>query len=104
MAKKKEEAKALLYKGRQLVKRGNVVIYGDVNDEYYLRMTILKTKMIEDVEIGTYIYIELISSKDDKTVKKAERQDMFEALDIGGFWLEDALGAGKTEGEQNDKW
>lgn len=103
MAKKKEEAKALLYKGRQLVKRGNVVIYGDVNDEYYLRMTILKTKMIEDVEVGTYIYIELISSKDDKTVKKAERQDMFEALDIGGFWLEDALGAGKTEGKQNDK-
>lgn len=90
MAKKKEET--LLYKGRQLVKRGNVIIYGDVNDKYYLRMTVLKTKMIEDVETPAYIYIELISSSDDKTVKKAERQDMFEALDIGGFWLEEALG------------
>lgn len=92
MAKKKEESKALLYKGRQLVKRGNVIIYGDINDDFYLRMTILKTKMIEDIEIATYIYIELISSKDDKTVKKAEREDMYEALDIGGFWLEEALG------------
>lgn len=92
MAKKNEEKKALLYKGRPLVKRGNVIIYGDINDEYYLRMTILKTKMIEDVEVGTYLYIELISSSDDKTVKKAERQDMYEALDIGGFWLEEALG------------
>ena len=45
MAKKKEEATALLYKGIPLVKRGNVIIYGDVNDKYYLRMSVLKTKM-----------------------------------------------------------
>ena len=92
MPKKKEESKALLYKGRPLIKRGNVVIYGDINDKYYLRITILKTKMVEDVEVGTYFYIELILSADDKTIKKAEREDMYEALDIGGFWLEEALG------------
>ncbi len=92
MAKKKEEAQlALLYKGIPLVKRGNVIIYGDVNDKYYLRMSILKTKMIGEVEIPQYLYIELISSKDDKTIKKAEREDMYEALDIGGFWLQEAL-------------
>lgn len=92
MAKKKEEAQlALLYKGIPLVKRGNVIIYGDVNAKYYLRMSILKTKMIGDIEIPQYLYIELISSKDDKTIKKAEREDMYEALDIGGFWLQEAL-------------
>lgn len=91
MAKKKEEATALLYKGIPLVKRGNVIIYGDVNDKYYLRMSILKTKMLGEVEIPQYLYIELISSKDDKTIKKAEREDMYEALDIGGFWLQEAL-------------
>ena len=54
-------------------------------------MSVLKTKTVKDVEIPQYIYIELISSKDDKTVKKAEREDMYEALDIGGFWLTEAL-------------
>lgn len=92
MAKKKEDAQtALLYKGIPLVKRGKVIIYGDVNEKYYLRMSILKTKMLGDIEIPQYIYIELISSKDDKTIKKAEREDMYEALDIGGFWLQEAL-------------
>lgn len=93
MPKKKEENTALLYKGRPIIKRGNVVIYGDINDKYYLRMTILKTKTVAEVEIADYIYIELISSADDKTIKKAEREDMYEALDIGGFWLEEALNA-----------
>lgn len=82
----------LLYKGKPLTKRGNVVIYGDINDKYYLRLSILKTKKVSDVEIADYIYIELISSADDKTIKKAEREDMYEALDIGGFWLDDAMG------------
>ncbi len=81
----------LLYKGKPLTKRGNVVIYGDINDKYYLRLSILKTKKVSDVEIADYIYIELISSADDKTIKKAEREDMYEALDIGGFWLDDAM-------------
>lgn len=93
MPKKKEENTSLLYKGRPIIKRGNVVIYGDINDKYYLRMTILKTKTVAEVEIADYIYIELISSADDKTIKKAEREDMYEALDIGGFWLEEALNA-----------
>ena len=92
MAKKKtEEQTVFLYKGIPLTMHGNVIIYGDVNDKYYLRMSVLKTKTVKDVEIPQYIYIELISSKDDKTVKKAEREDMYEALDIGGFWLAEAL-------------
>ena len=90
MAKKKTEETCLLYKGIPLVKRGNVIIYGDMNDKYHLRMTILKTKMLQDLEIATHIYIELVSDAN-KTIKKAEREDIYEALDIGGFWLEEAL-------------
>ncbi len=90
MAKKKAEETCLLYKGIPLVKRGNVIIYGDMNDKYHLRMTLLKTKMIKDLEVATHIYIELVSDAN-KTIKKAEREDIYEALDIGGFWLEEAL-------------
>ena len=49
MAKKKtEEQTVFLYKGIPLTRHGNVIIYGDVNDKYYLRMSVLKTK----TEIG----------------------------------------------------
>ncbi len=89
MAKKKAET-CLLYNGIPLVKRGNVIVYGDMNDKYHLRMTILKTKMVKDLEIATHIYLELVSDSN-KTVKKAEREDLYEALDVGGFWLEEAL-------------
>ena len=44
MAKKKtEEQTVFLYKGIPLTRHGNVIIYGDVNDKYYLRIYIFTT-------------------------------------------------------------
>ncbi len=90
MPKKKQPQEFITYKGIPLIKRGNVIIYGDMNDRYHLRMTILKTTMVKDLEIPAHIYIELVSD-DNTTIKKAEREDMYEALDVGGFWLQEAL-------------
>ena len=88
MAKKKEQS-ALIYKNRPLVKRGNTVIYGDIADDYYVRMEILDTESYQDLELATDVVVTLMSGG--QVVKKAEREGLYRALDIGAYWLEDAI-------------
>ncbi len=88
MAKKKEQT-ALIYKNRPLVKRGNTVIYGDINDEYYVLMEILDSEKHDNLELATDISVSLMSNG--RVEKKAEREGLYRALDIGAYWLEEAF-------------
>lgn len=88
MAKKKEQT-ALIYKNRPLVKRGNTVIYGDIADEYYVCLEILDTESYQDLELATEVVVTLMSGG--RIVKKAEREGLYRALDIGAYWLEEAI-------------
>ncbi|MDY3303330.1 MAG: hypothetical protein SOW78_03480 [Clostridia bacterium] len=88
MAKKKEQT-ALIYKGRPLVKRGNTIIYGDINDKFYIHISVLETQNADDLELATDVIVSLMENG--KIVKKAEREGIYRALDIGEFWLEDAF-------------
>lgn len=92
MAKKKEQT-ALIYNGRPLVKRGNEVIYGDINEPFYIHINILETENEKDLELATFVVVSLMQGV--KVVKKAEREGIYRALDIGAFWLEDALANNK---------
>ncbi len=88
MAKKKEQT-ALIYKNRPLVKRGNTVIYGDIADKYYVQMEILDTESYQDLELATDVIVTLMSGS--QVIKKAEREGLYRALDIGAYWLEEAI-------------
>jgi len=88
LAKKKEQT-ALIYKNRPLVKRGNTVVYGDISDDYYVRMEILDTESYQDLELATDVVVTLMSGA--QVVKKAEREGLYRALDIGAYWLEEAI-------------
>lgn len=87
MAKKKEQT-SLIYKGKPMVKRGNTVIYGDINDKYYIHISILDTSTEQDLELASEVVVSLMENG--RVVKKAEREGLYRALDIGAFWLEDA--------------
>lgn len=88
MAKKKEQT-SLIYKGRPLVKRGNTVIYGDISDEYYVCIEILDTETHDDLELATEVVVTLMCGG--RVEKKAEREGLYRALDIGAYWLEEAM-------------
>lgn len=88
VAKKKEQT-ALIYKDKPLVKRGNTIVYGDINDEFYIYMEILDTTPYQDLELATDVAVSLMSNG--RVIKKAEREGIYRALDIGAYWLEDAL-------------
>lgn len=86
MATAKKEKTALLYKDIPLVKRGNVIIYGDLFDSSYVQMEILGSSDFKGLELANYVSVSLV--EDGKTVKKVEKESLFRALDIGAFWLE----------------
>ena len=88
MAKKKEQT-ALIYKDKPLVKRGNTIIYGDIDDEFYILMEILDTSSYQDLDLPTDVAVSLMSNG--AVIKKAEREGLYRALDIGAYWLEEAL-------------
>ncbi len=90
MAKKKEQT-SLIYKNRPLVKRGNTVIYGDISDDYYVCIEILDTESHQDMELATDVVVSLMANG--RVEKKAEREGLYRALDIGAYWLEEAMNA-----------
>ena len=84
----KKEINSLLYKGIPLVKRGNVIIYGDMFDNSYVQMEIMSTTDFKGLELANMVSVSLIEGG--KTTKRVEKESLFRALDIGAFWLEDS--------------
>lgn len=94
MAKKAKEC--LLYEGKPLLRDGNVLYYGDFNENFITRFTIMETKSLKDLNVASKVNIELLEKHGDdiksaRLTKKAERDSLYAALDIGVYWLEDIL-------------
>ncbi len=97
MPKKQDDKKDLLmYKGKPLIRTGNTIYYGDPNDAFIITMVINKSDTILGLPVSTDVTIYLQTNipgslGKGKTIKKAERDGLYRALDIGSIWLEDAL-------------
>ncbi len=90
------ERESLIYRGKPLIRDGNVLYYGDFNENFITRFTILESEKVNDLDMATKITIELLEKNGEdistaKLTKKAERKSMWAALDIGIYWLEDIL-------------
>lgn len=91
-----EDGKFLIYKGRPLVRENNTICYGDMEDKYYLLLTIMSTKMVGQNERPDKVLIQIINT--DKSLPahaRIEKQDLknglYEAFDLGVVWLERML-------------
>ena len=69
--------KGLIYKGKPLYRVGNRVYYGNLEDDLILVLDI-----VESEKFGEGV-----------NYRNAEREDLYKALDIGSWWLQDALEA-----------
>ena len=86
----------LMYKGRPLVRSGNVLYYGSMAEKYVVVMQILSTKDENDMTMAEKIQIQLMLTDPevrmkDRIVKKSEKIGLYNAMDIGSIWLERAL-------------
>ena len=86
----------LTYKGRALMRKDNIIYYGDMSDKYIIMMQVLSSAPLEDVKLSQKVLVQLqytdpeISAKD-RIVKSAERVGLWTAVDLASVWLERAL-------------
>lgn len=94
MAAKKDTEFKLTYKGKPMMRRGDKIYYGDLSKQYYIEFTVLSTEKQGDIDVATNVSIELKYTTNfgkEKNIKKAERENLYKALDIGEYWLSEAL-------------
>jgi len=88
-----DKKKYLTYKGKMLVRKDNIIYYGNPEDSYVIMMNITDSQKEGSYDITSKITISLQTNTGGKEriVKQVEREGMFKALDIAEFWLADAL-------------
>ena len=94
-----EEKAVLMYKGRPLMRKDNIVYYGTMADTHIVMLQILESKKIGDMDVASRVSVQLqltdpAAKSRDRIVKKSEKDGFYTALDLGCVWLERAL-AGK---------
>ena len=94
MAEKKNDF--LTYKGKRLVRNGNTIYYGDMNDDFVIMMRILSSKEFGDTDLASKVSVQLVNtdpnvSIKEKIVKTSEKKGLYAAMDIADIWLTRAL-------------
>ena len=86
----------LTYKGKPLVRKDNMIYYGDPAEPFVVILTITGTKAFHDMQVADRVIVQLVSTDPDarprdRIVKKGEKRGLYNAMDIGTVWLERAL-------------
>lgn len=84
------------YKGKPLVRCGDELYYGSMDQRFVIRMQIKTKKEVNGLEIADKVAIQLLCTDPDlsprkQLVKSSEKNGLFLALDIADVWLERAL-------------
>ena len=90
----KGENEIFMYKEKPLLRKDNMLYYGKPEDKYIVRFTIEDSMDVEGLQVAKRVTIDLMTNEGEdrsKLIKQAERDGLYKALDIGIFWLEDAL-------------
>ncbi|GHV33955.1 hypothetical protein FACS18949_09110 [Clostridia bacterium] len=100
---KTSNGEGLVYKGKPLMRLGNLLYYGSMAEKYIIVMQIKESKKIEnsehgDLDIASRVLVELqFTSPDlkakDRVVKKSEKDGLYSAMDLANVWLNRALKA-----------
>ena len=92
----KSANKFLMYKGKPLVRNGNTIYYGFMDQSHVVMLTVLTTKKVGEAEVADKVRVQLIATDItlnplEAMIKTSEKNGLFEALDLASIWLERAL-------------
>ncbi len=84
------------YKGKPLVRCGDVIYYGSMKDKYVVRLEIKSKKKVQDIEVADKVSIQLMFTDQNirtrkQIVKSSEKDGLYLAMDIAEAWLSRAL-------------
>lgn len=86
----------LVYKGHPLRRKDNLIYYGSMADKYIIALQILASQKVGDMDVASKVSVQLqLTDPDlksrDRVVKKSEKANLYDAMDVGAIWLERAL-------------
>lgn len=86
----------LYFKGKPLVRMGNMIYYGNPGDKYVVMLQILSTEDFDGFKLARKISVQLQLTDPevkavDRIVKRSEKVGLYQAMVIADIWLERAL-------------
>ena len=79
----------VMYKGKPLVREGDVLYYGFPTDKYVLRLDIF---MKDDKNNPTMVFATICPTNDPKKiVKQIGKSGIYDSLDVGAIWLDQCI-------------
>ena len=84
------------YKGKPLVRCGDVIYYGSMQDKYVVRLEIKSKKKVQDIDVADRVTIQLMYTDQNirsrkQIIKSSEKNGLYLAMDIADAWLTRAL-------------
>ncbi|WP_195199525.1 hypothetical protein [Faecalispora jeddahensis] len=84
------------YRGKPLVRCGDVIYYGSMKDKYVVKLEIKSKKRVLDMDVADKVGIQLMYTNPDirarkQIVKSSEKEGLYLAMDIADAWLQRAL-------------
>ena len=94
--KKLKKGEFLTYKGKPLVRNGNILYYGSMAEPCVLMLTVLSTKKVKEMDVAEKVQVQLLATDPDlrpreRVLKTSEKIGLYNAMDIGAIWLEREL-------------
>lgn len=90
--RKKVGGKYLEYKGKPLVREGDTICYGDMEDKCILILEIMSHKSTPDGDMPDKILIQVVESKNQANIlRQGSKEGLYEAFNLGLIWLEHEL-------------
>ena len=88
------EGRYLEYLEKPLVREGNTICYGDMNEKCILVLEIMSFKEVNGKKLPKDVFIQEIDSKDpNKILKQGKKEGLYDAFSMGLVWLDLALKA-----------
>ena len=86
------EGKYLEYKGKPLVREGDTICYGDMDEKCILILEILSYKKEDGKDLPDNVFIQVVDPKNQTNIlRQGSKQGLFEAFELGLIWLEHEL-------------
>lgn len=100
MAEILNENEYIVYKDKPFLRKGNEFCYGDMDDKYILQLLVFNTKKVKagenEVEVPDNVVVNVLStdtskSDSDRLYKSVFASGLYDAMDIGLYWLGEAI-------------